>query len=133
MENKTSITILRWIAVLPASVIGSVAANLIGSLYALINSGGYSWYTGSNAIGIVEIILFALQNALTGAAFVGAGWYVAPSHKKAVRTVLATVVTCICILSVALVITANTGTWDIYISAIAAIAGAIYAAYNLDE
>jgi hypothetical protein len=130
--DKTSTTILRWIAVLPASVIGSMAAHLIGSLYSLINSGGYSWYTGSNAIGVVEVILFAFQCALTGATFVAAGWYVAPSHKKAVRTVLATVVACICILSVALAIITNTDTWDIYISAIATIAGAIYAAYNLN-
>lgn len=130
--DKTSTTILRWIAVLPASVIGSMVAHLIGSLYSLINSGGYSWYTGSNAIGVVEVILFAFQCALTGATFVAAGWYVAPSHKKAVRTVLATVVACICILSVALAIITNTDTWDIYISAIATIAGAIYAAYNLN-
>ena len=131
--DKTSTTILRWIAVLPASVIGSMAAHLIGSLYSLINSGGYAWYTESNTIGVVEVILFALQCALTGAAFVAAGWYVAPSHKKAVKTVLATIVACICIFSISLSIIFNTDEWHTYLSAVATFVGAIYAAYNLEE
>lgn len=133
MENKTLITVLRWIAVLPASVIGSILAHLIGSLYTWINSGGYSWYTGSSHTGIVEITLFAVQNILTGAAFVAAGWYISPSHKNTVKTVLATLATTICIISIILAILTNTAEWHVYLSAIATAGGAIYTAAKLTE
>ena len=132
MENKSLITALRWVAVLPTSILGSILAYLIGGLYMYINSGGYSWYTGSNVTGIVEISLFALQNGFTGAAFVATGWYVAPNYKKVVRIVLATVVSCICILSIPLSIIFNVDEWHMYLSVIATTVGAIYVAYNLD-
>ena len=131
--KKTLITILRWIAVLPMSIIGSLLANLIGTIYTWINSGGYSWYTGNNHTGVVEIVLFAVQNILTGATFVAAGWYVSPKHKNTVKTILATLVTIICITSVVLAIITNTAEWHLYLSAVTTAGGAIYTATKLND
>ena len=129
MKNKT----LRWIAVLPASLLASVLAHIIGGLYILINSGGYSWYTGCNTMGIVEVSLFIMQNILTGAAFVATAWYIAPNHKNTVKTVFATLVSMLCIISITLAIIAHTAEWHTFLSAFTTMGGAIYTAYSLKE
>lgn len=129
MENKTLVTILRWIAVLPAAVLGAIVGNLIG----LMNSGGYSWYTGGEISGLTGFVFFVLQNLFVGAGFVAAGWYVAPRGKRTVAIVLATLAVCVCALSIFLAVVNDLADWKLYLSAAVTVGGAIGAAVNLDE
>lgn len=132
MESSKIKNALRWVILLPASIAAAVIANVIGGIYMWINSGGYSWYTGSNIVGIVEICLFALQNILVGAAFVATGWYIAPRHKSVVKTIMATIIGVVSVLSLFFAIS-TAAAWYTYLGIGATLAGAIYTAKELQQ
>lgn len=86
MSNTTQIwkTILRWIALLPASILGMMLSFLLWRILHNITAARYidtdSWL---NFI-FVEI----MSNIIAGAAFVYIGFKVAPSDKKTVAIIL---------------------------------------------
>ena len=85
MDNNAK-TVFRWIAVLPASIIGV----FIGYVLAILNGGIARFVNGDtpNVISITDIIIFIMANALSGCAFVYAGTYTAPNYKRATAIVL---------------------------------------------
>lgn len=104
MKEKI-IIVLRWVSVPIAAIFGSIVAHLLGMLYALINGIGIEYYTGeTSSIGMATIILFLIKDFYVGYAFVWCGSYVAPSSKKNVSIVLATVQGCICVIGALLMI-----------------------------
>lgn len=123
-------TIARWIAVLPASVTGMIAGNLLGILWGLINGNGYYGSAGYNIIDLGEIAVFVAQNAISGFFFVAAGWQVAPSHKDVVKIVLATILGCLVTVNIVLAIIQDME-WNMYVGALITIVGGIVAAYGL--
>lgn len=131
MKKETLILILRWIAVLPAAVLGALVGNLIG----LATGNGYSWYTGRGVDGITEVILIIVTNALVGVGFVAAGWFTAPKCKKVVKIILATIVGCVCAFSIFLTEAVNKtgGDWIFYLSVVATIGGAVGICGQLED
>lgn len=79
-------TVLRWIGVLPASIIGM----FIGYVFMQLNVSTVHFLNGDfpNVISITDIIVRILANAASGYAFVYAGTYTAPTYKKTVAIVL---------------------------------------------
>lgn len=126
--------ILRWIAVPFAAVLAAIVVNAIGVIYAYINGGGYTLYTGSKVTSITSIIVTIFVQGLVGYAFVKAGAYTAPKYKKITPIVLATVLGCISILSIILIIKGvASGTFDVWAALIATPVGAIYAALTSND
>ena len=84
--------ILRWIAVLPAALIGSILvyaiAKLIGNLFSPVDAVGLTWYFYEFG-----------YNLVSGAMFVVIGSFVAPEYNKTTSIVLATIGVCVCVLS----------------------------------
>lgn len=126
--------ILRWIAVPFAAVLAAIVINAIGVIYAYINGGGYTLYTGSKVTSITSIIVTIFVQGLVGYAFVKAGTYTAPKYKKITSIVLATVLACISILSIILIIKGvASGTFDVWAALIVTPVGAIYAALTSND
>lgn len=121
MGNKTK-TIFRWIAVLPASIIGM----FIGYVLAILN--GNFFGNSTNVISINTIITFVISNAVSGAAFIYAGTYMAPNYKKITAIILTVLFsifgTISCILELGMNGIGSTF-WGIIISFIAAVISCI--------
>lgn len=114
MKNKTLITILRWIAVLPAAVGAMLAVTLLGCLFSDI---------APNCNPLIG--LFA------SVAFVATGAYTAPSGIKAVATILATLKSLLPIFGIVVAAMANTldeYRWYEWLNIVAIIAGAVVTA-----
>lgn len=121
-------TILRWIAVPFASVLGSFIAYAV---YMLFNSADWRILpympSESGEITIGWLLLFFAAKVIQGVAFVGCGVVTAPSHQKATSIVLATINACLCIGSVVLTFMAQ-GQWHTWLGSIVCLAGGVYAA-----
>lgn len=118
--NKTSITVLRWVAVLPAAVAGAIAWILVDYL-----TSDLVGFFGTKAIEFNPISSF-----FGSLFFVFAGTFTAPSGRKAVSIVLATIKAILPILIITL--TAITSTidgikWYEWLNTLSAVAGAIAA------
>lgn len=134
MKNKTLITILRWIAVLPAAVLGAILANIVAIVFQYIESIFIGTPINDGCISIVEIILCGIRNAIFGAAFVAAGWYVAPYHKNTVKIVLTTIFVLLNIILAAMYISGFAHTnWETWTGIICSVAGSIIVNGYLNE
>lgn len=81
MKEKI-INVLRWIAILPASVLGSY---LVYIIFFWLNKTKEGF---TNADNLWDIGIMLVSSALMGGAFVLIGAYVAPSGKRVVSIVL---------------------------------------------
>ena len=85
-SEKPLITVLRWLAFLPAAVIGSLLVHVIA---VVLNNIGAAM-AGFDPEGIIHTVgVTWIANAVFGAAFVYIASYVAPSHEEAVAGVTA--------------------------------------------
>lgn len=151
MKNKTLKTILRWIAVLPAAVLAGACVfllltlltvfhevSIISTIWESIANGEFtlmvkpdSELSEFNVIGTVFITLNFICPAAASAAFVYAGAYTAPSGRKAVATVLATIKCMLPIIGITLAIISSTVDeykWYEWLNIVAIVVGAIAAA-----
>lgn len=128
------ILILRWIAVLPAAVLGAVLANIAAILLQFIETIFIGAPINDGSISIVEIMLCAIRNAVVGAAFVAAGWYVAPYYKNTVKIVLTTTFVLLNIILAAMYISGFAHTnWETWTGIICSVAGSIIVNGYLNE
>lgn len=134
MKNKTLITILRWIAVLPAAVLGAILVNAIAIIFQYIETIFIGAPINDGSISIVEIMQCAIRNGFFGAAFVAAGWYVAPNYKNVVKIVLTTTLVLLNIILAAMYINgfANTN-WETWVGIVFSIIGSIVVNKYLNE
>ena len=113
MKKETLILILRWIAVLPAAVAAAFGVTLLGYLFSDIDP-NYN----------------PLIGLFSSFAAVGAGAYTAPSGKKAVAIVLATIKCMLPLIGVTIAIIASSVgeyQWYEWLNIAAIIAGSIIA------
>lgn len=114
MKKETLIFILRWIAVIPAAVAAAFGVTLLGYLFSDVDP-NYN----------------PLIGLFSSAVFVAAGAYTAPSGRKAVATVLATIKSILPIIGITLaIITSSVAEykWYEWLNIVAIIVGAIAAA-----
>ena len=114
MEKETLILILRWIAVLPAAVAAAFGVTLLGYLFSDIDP------NYNPLIGLFSSVIFVV-----------AGAYTAPSCRKAVAIVLATIKSILPIIGITLaIITSSVAEykWYEWLNIVAIIAGAVIAA-----
>lgn len=114
MKKETLILILRWIAVLPAAVAAAFGVTLLGYLFSDV-APSYN----------------PLIGLFSSAAAVAAGAYTAPSGRKAVAIVLATIKSILPIIGITLaIITSSVDEykWYEWLNIVAIIVGAIAAA-----
>jgi hypothetical protein len=91
--------VLRWIAVLPSSILGTCVGSLFAKLYMWLNTSSVAWYTGN--LRIMDVILLGIvPPAIEGYLFVVVGRAVAPSHKKVVGFVLAGILVALSIITI---------------------------------
>jgi len=124
---ETTKIILRWIAVIPASLAGSLL------VYALIRLSDAFWGMIFSIHGYQDFILDAIAHGAFGFTFVFAGAYVAPKFKSKVAIVLGV----IAVLFIAFLALFSATTFDVFwknlsfwkelFYNIATIAGSIYA------
>lgn len=114
MKKETLITILRWIAVLPAAIAAGMGVTLLGYLFSDIDP-SYN----------------PLIGLFSSAAAVAAGAYTAPSGKKAVAIVLATIKSMLPMIGIVFAIIASTVDeykWYEWLNIVAIIGGSIMVA-----
>ena len=124
---ETTKIILRWIAVIPASVVASLL------VYALIRLGDALFTMTWHLYGYQDFFLDAIAHGAFGFTFVFAGAYVAPKFKSKVAIVLGV----IAVLFIAFLALFSATTFDVFwknlsfwkelFYNIATIAGSIYA------
>ncbi|WP_037319439.1 hypothetical protein [Salegentibacter sp. Hel_I_6] len=122
--KQTAIYFLRWLGVLPGSIIGFLLATMI--TWGLFNI--IIFTTGDYAI--LKLICYdIIGSGYTGIAFVATGFFIAPSFKKEVSIILTLLFAIAMSLSVFL---ATYVTYDnlSIIMAISAIVGAVYACFK---
>lgn len=108
--KKNLLNALRWIAVLPASILGSVLAYMIWVLF--------NRFTGNYLLGrtffsyLDDIVNSGVSGFLAGGGFVIAGYFVAPSHKKETTLVLTVLLSIGCVISTAASFFANGLSWE---------------------
>ena len=124
---ETTKIILRWIAVIPASVAGSLL------VYALIRLSDAFWGMIFSIHAYQDFILDAIAHGAFGFTFVYAGTYVAPKFKSKVAIVLG-VIAVLSIASLAFITATtyeffwgNLSFWKELFYNIATIAGSIFA------
>ena len=79
--------VLRWIGVIPASIVGMYICYLFSSLAGYLNF-GWGITINGETINIVSAIVSILANGFAGYGFVYCGAYVAPSHKAVTALIL---------------------------------------------
>lgn len=95
LKRPELIEVLRWIAVLPAAVLGAMAVQfLIGALVQLTRHGGWDILGGSSVSYPALFLLYMPRKA----AFVIAGALTAPRHHIATALVLAVLGLCISLM-----------------------------------
>ena len=122
---------LRWVAVPFAALAGLFIVFVIARFLTWINLFGYMAYTGEgvSAFSLTGIIIELFVQAASGYGFVLFGTYVAPSYKRIVSIILATIFCCIIAVSLCLAAFKGTTFWQI-ISILSGAVGAIYASYS---
>lgn len=79
--------VLRWIGVIPASIVGMYICYLFSMLAGYLNF-GWGITINGETINIVGAIVSILANGFAGYGFVCCGAYVAPSHKAVTALIL---------------------------------------------
>ena len=93
MQREMPVELLRWICVLPAAVMGGIAARYLGSIvgrFAIYGSGSESNFAFS-----IQLLAYAIA----AAAFVLAGAFTAPRNRRTTALVLAIAATLLSLLS----------------------------------
>lgn len=78
---------LRWIGVIPASIVGMYICYLFSMLAGYLNF-GWGITINGETINIVGAIVSILANGFAGYGFVCCGTYIAPSHKGVTALIL---------------------------------------------
>lgn len=129
--KKNLISALRWIAVLPSSMLGSVLAYIIPAIF--------NWYTKDYLPGFTffahldDIVNSVISGFLAGCFFVIAGCIVAPSHKKETALVLTVLLSIGCVISIVATFISKGLSWEFGKTAIGGalrIVAAIYVSNN---
>lgn len=129
--KKNLLNALRWIAVLPASILGSVLAYIIAVIFSWVTTN----YLQERTI-LDDIVNFGISGFAAGAAFVIAGCFVAPSRKKETALVLTVLLSIGCVISTAASFFANGLSWEFGKTAIGfalRIVAAILVFYEYEE
>jgi hypothetical protein len=87
MQRQPALTLLRWIAVLPAAAAGAFFLKLAGGLIGQAVRQALGATSESNITFSLQLLVYAA----TAAAFVLTGTYTAPTERRVVASVLATV------------------------------------------
>jgi len=133
MKDKL-ITITRWIAVLPASIMGA----FVGNALVWINNNIFKWFNGEapNTISLTDIIGVVCANIIVGFAFVYMGVLTAPKYKEATAIILTVIFSIITTISVVLELNTHGASKTFYgciIGLIASIGTCIKVCYTKDE
>lgn len=87
MERQQANSLLRWIAVLPAAIAGTVAAKYVGGMLGRVLRESLVATSESSITFAVQLLVYAAAAAV----FVLAGTYTAPRHRRVVAIALAVV------------------------------------------
>gem|GEM_PF-2559040 len=126
-SKEKAIEILRWIAVLPAAILGGAAAHILAIVFnspgctrGMVNPGVYVWD---------RFFVVLMSNVAMGAATVIAGAKTAPRFRQAIGIVLAVMWVFYSGMVFTILLYRPTHFWDymaVVVGAIAAAGGAIY-------
>lgn len=125
------IRILRWIAVLPAAVAGSLLGYIAVKLLSMLLNGHTRYLIGDGmlsggALSWQSLVSFIFANAAFGFVFVYAGVYTAPAYKK-ITSIVLTVVLAI-LIGVSFMLSLIAGPWlEVAIASLIVLASAIAA------
>lgn len=125
------VKILRWIAVLPAAIAGSVLGYAAVKLLSMLLNGRTHYLIGDGmlsggALSWQSLVSFIFANAVFGFVFVYAGVYTAPAYKK-ITSIVLTVVLAI-LIGVSITLSLITGLWwEVAIASLIVLASAITA------
>lgn len=119
---------LKWIAVLPASVLALILANLVWRLLHSLTASSYIDPTSLLNLIFVDI----MSSAIASAAFVYAGAFIAPNYKKETALVLTVIIS---LISGASLLIVNVMTAEYYsnIGIIAGIVGAVVCYFEIQR
>lgn len=129
--KKNLINALRWIAVLPASMLGSVLAYIIPAIF--------NWYIKDYLpettfwAHLDDIVNSGISGFLAGCFFVIAGCIVAPSHKKETARVLTVLLSIGCVISIATTFISKGLSWEFGKTAIGGILIIVAAIYTSND
>lgn len=125
------VKILRWIAVLPAAIAGSLLGYAAVQLLSMLLNGRTRYLIGDGmlsggALSWQSLVSFIFANAVFGFVFVYAGVYTAPAYKK-ITSIVLTVVLAI-LIGVSITLSLMTGLWwEVAIASLIVLASAIAA------
>lgn len=125
--------ILRWIAVLPATVLCSVVTFVLGKLFAWYVVNKFFILSSNSEDSWGYIIITALANYAAGMGGVSAGAAVAPSHKYTVSIVLAVMLLCLFCISIGIETVLDEFKWYQYIYMALMLAGGILGVLQVKE
>lgn len=129
--RKDLLNALRWIGVLPASMLGSVFAYIVPAIF--------NWFTRIYSTKITffvhldDVVNSGISGFLAGCFFVIAGCIVAPSHKKETALVLTVLLSIGCVISIVATFISKGLSWEFGKTAIGGalrIVAAIYVSNN---
>ena len=129
--KKNLINALRWIAVLPASMLGRVLAYIIPAIF--------NWYTKDYLpeiaflIRLNDIVNSGISGFLAGCFFVIAGCTVAPSHKKETALVLTVLQSIGCVIFIVATFISKGLSWEFGKTTIGGILSIVAAIYTSND
>ncbi len=126
--------ILRWIAVLPATVLCSVVTFVLGKLFAwFVVNKFFILSSGNSEDSWGYIIITALANYAAGIGGISAGAAVAPSHKYTVSIVLTVILLCLFCISIGVESILGDFKWYQYVYMVLMLAGSILGVLQVKE
>lgn len=125
--------ILRWIAVLPATVLCSVVTFALGKLFAWFVVNKFFILSSNSEDSWGYIISTALANYAAGMLGVSAGAAVAPSHKYTVSIVLTVILLCLFCISIGVESILDDFKWYQYVYMALMLVGAILGVLQVKE
>jgi hypothetical protein len=119
--------ILRWVAVLPAAIIGSLIVYMIAKFIG-------RWFSPVDGVGIIGLIFEIGYSFILGAMFVIVGSLVAPEYRKTTSVVLATLGVVIGIAAICTqIFYLGSFDWFVILGSAATAAGCIGGAVNIHD
>lgn len=131
------VKILRWIAVLPAAIAGSLLGYVAVKLLSMLLNGHARYLVGDGmlsggALSWQSLVSFIFANAVFGFVFVYAGVYAAPAYKK-ITSIVLTVVLAV-LIGVSITLSLITGSWwEVAIASLIVVASAIAACMKITD
>jgi len=125
--RQKAIEILRWMAVLPAAILGGLAAHLVAIIG---NSPGCTrGMVNPDESVLDKFFVVLMSNALMGAVTVVAGAKTAPRHRRIVAVVLAVAFIFVCGMTFTVALQRQFSPWDFMAIIVGAVAAATGAAH----